>query len=138
MHDDCCVVAAQLEDSLTEASVDVSADVATNSCGASEGDQRNTWVLNHSVSDVGAISCDHSYHTVEAVLLQDVTDDSTESDSHKRHGLSALPNDLIAADEGESSVPSHDSAREVEGCDHTDVSDRIPDLHHEVSGPLRI
>ena len=118
--------------------MDVSADITTDSCGTSEGDKRNAWVLNHSVSDVSAVSCDHSHHTVETVLFQDVSDDPTEGNSHKRHGLGSLPNDLIATDEGESSVPSHNGAGEIEGCDHADVSNRIPDLHHEVPGSFRV
>ena len=72
------------------------------------------------------------------MLLKDINHHLTESDCDKGNSLSALPYDLVAANEGKSCVPSHDGDREIEGSDDTDVADRIPNLHHKVTWSFRI
>ena len=70
------------------------------------------------------------------MLFKHIDDHLAESDGDKGHCLSTLPNELIAADKGKSSVPSHYGYGEVESRDDSNVSDGVPDFHHEVTWSL--
>jgi len=137
-HDDCSVVATKFEDGLSEASMNIGADTTADISRASEGDERNSGVLNHSISDIWSITSADSHNTVEAVCLEDVTDDFTCSNCHKRDSLSSFPDDLISANKSERCVPSHDGDWEVKCCNHTNISNWVPDLHHEMRWSLRV
>ena len=72
------------------------------------------------------------------MLLKHIDHHLAESDGDKGHRLGTLPNDLIATNQGKSSVPSHDSDGEVESRDDSNVADGVPDFHHEVAWSLRV
>mmetsp|Transcript_29131 Transcript_29131/g.36123 ORF Transcript_29131/g.36123 Transcript_29131/m.36123 type:complete len:306 (-) Transcript_29131:176-1093(-) len=137
-HDDRGVVASELEDGVTEAAVDVSADAAAHSSATREGDEGHARVLHHGISDGRAIASDDRHDAVEAIGFQHVRDDFTEGDGDHGNGISTLPDDLVTAYERKGSVPAADSDGEVEGSDDADVANGVPDLHHKVAGALRV
>ena len=137
-HDDGCIVATKLKDGLSEAAMDISTDSTTHSGGAGEGDKGDTGILNHGSTDVGTVTGDDSHNTVEAIGLENISDHFAKGDSDERCGLSSLPDDLVTTDHGEAGVPAADSNWEVECCDNANVTDGVPDLHHEVTGTLRV
>jgi len=137
-HDNSSVVTTELKNSLSKASMHISADSTSNSSRSSEGYERDSWVLNHRVSDVSSVASDHRNDTVEAMSLQDVNHHLTEGNSDKGDRLGTLPDDLVTNDECEGSVPSHDSDWEVESSDDTDVTNWVPKLHHVMTWSLRV
>ena len=54
----------------------------------------------------------------------------------ERGFLGGLPDDGVAADEGEGGVPAPDGDGEVEGGDDAGDAERVPGLHHAVVGAL--
>src|SRR5436309_3446197 len=48
--------------------------------------------------------------------------------------LGALPDDGVAADDGECGVPAPDGYGEVEGGDYADGAEGVPGFHHAVLG----
>ena len=51
--------------------------------------------------------------------------------------LGGLPDNRVAAHQGQGGVPRPDGDREVEGADHAHDAERMPGLHHSVLGPFR-
>jgi hypothetical protein len=55
----------------------------------------------------------------------------------ERGQLGGLPDDRVAADQGDGGVPRPHRGREVEGGDHADHAEGVPGLHQPVTGALR-
>ena len=118
--------------------MDVSSHTPTDGGRSSERYQRNAGVLHDCIADVRAVSSDDSEHTVEAILFQNVSHDSSQSNSDKRSCEGSFPHNLVSTDKSDASVPAHNSAREIEGSDHTHVANGIPDFHHKVAWSLTV
>ncbi len=92
-------------------------------------DQRETdrRVAEHHLGDVGR----------EARLDQRPGQQGRGRESAQRRLLGGLPDDRVAADQGDRGVPRPDRDGEVERRDHPDDAERVPGLHQAVAGPLR-
>jgi hypothetical protein len=73
---------------------------------------------------------------LEAELVKDIIHDLLYCDSAKVGSGSGLPDHRVPADESDGCVPASNCYREVEGCDATYETQRIPNLHHKVTWSL--
>src|SRR5271154_4316855 len=63
-------------------------------------------------------------------------EDGLGGEGGERSFFGGLPDDGVAADEGEGGVPAPDGDGEVEGGDDADDAERMPGLHHAMFGTL--
>src|SRR5882757_8267929 len=61
-------------------------------------------------------------------------EDGLGGECGQRCFFGGLPDDGVAADEGEGGVPAPDGDGEVEGGDDADNAERVPGLHHAMAG----
>ncbi len=69
-------------------------------------------------------------------LLCGAVEDGLCGERGERSFFAGLPDDGVAADEGEGGVPAPDGDGEVEGGDDADDAEGVPGLHHAVFGAL--
>lgn len=106
VHDNNGVVTAELEERLAEALGNSLADLAANGGGTSEGEEADTVVFDHGLTDIGATSDQGAEGTGEAVLDKDLLEDLGHGDRGQVGGWGALPDNGVTADESDGRVPA--------------------------------
>ncbi len=69
-------------------------------------------------------------------LLRGALEDGLGGEGGEGSFFGGLPDDGVAADEGEGGVPAPDGDGEVEGGDDADDAEGVPGLHHAMLGAL--
>eukprot|EP00047_Mylnosiga_fluctuans_P013855 m.33831 g.33831 ORF g.33831 m.33831 type:complete len:546 (+) comp5145_c1_seq1:34-1671(+) len=136
VHDNDCVVAAQLEERLAEAALDGDGDLAADARAAREADQVDLRVLGHLLADLSTATDGGTDGAGQVVRLEDLADDVGDSDGAQRRRWGPLPQVHVAANKADGVVPAKDSNREVEGGDDADQPEGIPVLQQVVAGAL--
>ena len=67
-------------------------------------------------------------------FLRGALEDGLRGEGGEGSLFGGLPDDGVAADQGEGGVPTPDGDGEVEGGDDADDAERVPRLHHAVAG----
>ncbi len=135
--DDGCVVAAEFEDGSGEAGGEAWGDGAAHCGAAGGGDEWDEW----GVDELLAYGCVADEEGGEALgtlpnFFGRSLEDGLRGECGERSFFAGLPDDGVAADEGERGVPAPDGDGEVEGGDDADDAERMPGLHHAVLGAL--
>src|SRR6185437_7580377 len=128
--DDGGVVAAELEDGAAEAFGETGANGTAHGCRAGGGDERDEGRVDEELDECGEVGWRG------AELLACAFKDSLRGERGERCLLGGLPDDGVAADEGERGVPAPDGDGEVERGDDADDAEWVPGLHHAMVGAL--
>src|SRR5690606_7069401 len=124
------VVAAELEQALTEPGCDPLCDDATDGRRAGKGDQIDTWVVHQSLGKPVAGRDEQLEHARVAVGLEDAIDDALYRDRAQRRLGRRLPYAHIAAYRREQRIPGPHGDGKVESGDDADHAERMPLLVH--------
>lgn len=106
IHHNNCVVSSQLEQRLSKPLGNSLTDLTSNSSGAGEGEELDTLVIDHGLTDIGTTGDEGAELTGETVLDEDLFEDLCDGDGGEVGGWCALPDDGVSADEGDSRVPA--------------------------------
>ena len=104
---------------------------------AGGAEQRDAGVVDQRLADLGAAEQHLRERLGRAVLGDRPGEHRVAGQRGERGELGGLPDDRVAADQGDGGVPGPDRGREVEGGDHADDAERVPGLHQPVAGALR-
>ncbi len=144
--DDGGVVAAELEQGAGEAGGEAGADGPAHAGGAGGGDEGHQGRVDEGLAD-GVVAEEEGGEVgqdlrgeVVGVLGGKLLGGSEEEGLGREGGegglFGRLPDDGVAADEGEGGVPAPDGDGEVEGGDDAGDAQGVPLLHHAVVGAL--
>jgi len=144
--DDAGVVAAELEEGSGEAGGEAGADEAAHAGGAGGGDEGDEGRVDEGLAggvvaeeEGGEVGEDFGWE-VSGVPAGEVVRGAEEEGLGGEGGegglFRGLPDDGVAADEGEGGVPAPDGDGEVEGGDDAGDAEGVPLLHHAVVGAL--
>ena len=114
-RDDRGVVAAELEQGAPEARGNPGRDLSAHPLRAGRAHERDARVIDERCS-AGAVADDDLMHIGGRTGLGDCpVEDRGAGTRGERGELGGLPDDTVAADEGDGGVPGPDGSREVEG-----------------------
>ncbi len=136
--DDAGVVAAELEQGAGEAGGETGADEAAHAGGSGGGDEGDKRGVDEGFAG-GVIADEEGAQVggeIAGVLFGELFGGAEEEgvggEGGERGLFGGLPNDGVAADEGEGGVPAPDGDGEVEGGDDAGDAEGVPLLHHAV------
>jgi hypothetical protein len=132
LGDDDAVVAAEFEETPTEACRDDLPDVPTHAAGTRGRDQREPAIGDQFLADDLIAPDDQGKEAGMAQIGGDAIGDTAGGNRRKRREKAGLPDRDIAADGREHGVPSPDRMRKIECRDHADWAQWLPLLHQAV------
>lgn len=139
VHNDKGVVSSELQNGLSETTVNSGGNTLSDLGGSSEGDEGNTLILNHALSNDGSRTNNGSANGgVDSISAEDTLKDLGHGESAERSGGGSLPDVHVSANQRDGRVPGEDGHGEVEGGDDTDNSKGVVNLHKSVTSTLRV